>query len=290
MSAQTQAFVPAHTVWRNQGAVPQQLYGAYGQPLPQGQIVREYASPNQQYQQAPNGQYAQPPYPPQGGPPQQGMPPPATQQSPGPQHQQAAGIKRQTEEPHTPTLPPPNPATNAQLPQRSTSGEHSQQGQQYTYPDPTGLTPAAPSPASSQASFQSAPQPPAQPYYAPQQAPRRASPQPGYNYEQHRNSSSPQNVGNSTPGTYPNPGPANTSDPSLRPPPSTDGRSSPANGSQSRQGVRINELVGPSGGGQQNGGQQQGQAQQGQQTLSEQERGRSAADSDMLGQLNKKGM
>ncbi|KAK4997727.1 hypothetical protein LTR28_013890, partial [Elasticomyces elasticus] len=28
VSAQTQAFVPAHTVWRGQGGPPQQLYGA----------------------------------------------------------------------------------------------------------------------------------------------------------------------------------------------------------------------------------------------------------------------
>ncbi|KAF1991586.1 hypothetical protein K402DRAFT_322566, partial [Aulographum hederae CBS 113979] len=33
VSAQTQAFVPAHAAYRN-GQPPPQLYGAYGQPLP----------------------------------------------------------------------------------------------------------------------------------------------------------------------------------------------------------------------------------------------------------------
>lgn len=117
VSAQTQAFVPAHTVWRGQNPPPNaQLYGAYGQPLPQQGTREPYPQPQQQgqYPPPPQGYQQQPMYPPQ----QPNMQP---------------GNKRPNDEPHTPTLPPPNPAEQA-----------GQRGsQQYSYPDPTGLTPAA---------------------------------------------------------------------------------------------------------------------------------------------------
>ncbi|KAF2479681.1 hypothetical protein BDY17DRAFT_43220 [Neohortaea acidophila] len=116
VSAQTQAFVPAHTVWRGQNP-PQgapQLYGAYGQPLPQhGDRNNPYPPPQQpgQYPPPPQG-YQQPPM--YGQSPQQG--------------QAQTGQKRGTEEPHTPTLPPPNPGAQAQI--------------GYGYPDPNGASPS----------------------------------------------------------------------------------------------------------------------------------------------------
>ncbi|GAB7352583.1 hypothetical protein MBLNU459_g2967t2 [Dothideomycetes sp. NU459] len=308
VSAQTQAFVPAHTVWRNQGAPPQQLYGAYGQPLPQQHAPQHPYPPQQQQQQpqqqqqyAPPGQYQPQPMPYPMPPAGANQPPPAApqQQTGTPNSTEAAGRKRPTEEPHTPTLPPPNPATTAQLPQhRSSTGEQPH----YTYPDPTGLTPAAASPASSTTSYHSA-QPAAQPYYATQAPPRRTSPQSSYSYDPSRASSSPHNLATSgTPGNYPPP--SATSAPAARPAPGGEpARASTPNGqSQAGRGVRITELVGPSGQQQQTPKQapsqpqtqaqqtspqsQQGQSQS-QQSQLEQDRGRSAADSDMLNQLNK---
>ncbi|KAJ9631979.1 hypothetical protein H2203_000380 [Taxawa tesnikishii (nom. ined.)] len=244
VSAQTQAFVPAAALNRYQGVQggpPPQLYGAYGQPLPQAHQLREPypPPPGQQPQQHPypNGAYQnqQPVYqqqPPAGQAPQmQPQQQPQQQQTPQPPQQQqsdqtqqnstpqsTAGQKRPTDEPHTPTLPPPNPANSAQLPHRGSSDNAN--AVQYTYPDPTGLTPAAASPASSTTSYISA-QPTAQPYYA-QAAPLVAH---------------------------------------LRNPVTR---------------VKINELVGPSG--QQNDQQQQ----------NENERARSAADSSMLNQLDRR--
>ncbi|KAL5387622.1 hypothetical protein DPSP01_003417 [Paraphaeosphaeria sporulosa] len=52
VSAQTQAFVPAHTVWRGVGQPPP-MYGAYGQPLPPSQHGEAYAQPPRQQQSAP---------------------------------------------------------------------------------------------------------------------------------------------------------------------------------------------------------------------------------------------
>jgi hypothetical protein len=45
---------------------------------------------------------------------------------------QEAGRKRGTDEPHTPTIPPPNPGVQASLPRDG----------QYPYPDPSILTPS----------------------------------------------------------------------------------------------------------------------------------------------------
>ncbi|OJD35209.1 c6 zinc finger domain-containing protein [Diplodia corticola] len=269
VSAQTQAFVPAHTVWRGAGAPPP-LYGAYGQPLPPST------------QQPPDAAYRPPPpqpgypLPSPTGPysaPGHAYPPPPVAPGYDDRSRDAAGRKRPTTEPHTPTLPPPNPAAASQLPNHRASGPP-----EYTYPDPSALTPAAASPASSNASYPSAPPPPQQPYYAPQ-PPRRSSPQSTYSYDPSRASSSPHTQGApSTPGgsayTY-------SSDTTLRPPANlplrNDGRTPPpppptsaapasATGS-SRAGMRISDMVsgGDSG-------------------------GRSAADADMLNALNRRGM
>lgn len=124
VSAQTQAFVPAHTVYRGQNMPPNtQLYGAYGQPLPPGgrdayppqqQQPGQYGPPPQGYQQQ-QPMYAQQPQ-------QGGQVAPLQTPNPG-----DAGRKRANDEPHTPTLPPPNPAS--QMPHRG-SGDG-----QYAYPD-----------------------------------------------------------------------------------------------------------------------------------------------------------
>jgi len=116
--------VPAHTVWRGQNPPPNtQLYGAYGQPLPPGgrdsyppqqQQPGQYGPPPQGYQQQ-QPMYAQQPQ-------QGGQVAPLQTPTPG-----DAGRKRANDEPHTPTLPPPNPAS--QMPHRG-SGDG-----QYAYPD-----------------------------------------------------------------------------------------------------------------------------------------------------------
>ncbi|KAF4549862.1 Hypothetical protein D9617_19g101670 [Elsinoe fawcettii] len=238
VSQQTQAFVPAHAVMRNQGQMPPQLYGAYGQPLPQGQ----YGYPPQYAPQPPNGyQYPpqhQPPMQGQPGqqpPPQQGMAPPNQQMQQSPQQQppQAAGQKRPNEEPHTPTHAPPNPANNAQIgqnQQRSASGE---QIKDHEYPDLSSLTQVF-SPASSNQ----------QPYYPTNgnsQQGHHATPPQNNNYtheaqpkQERINSASPQVANN--PGGYPAP----TSDPNLRPPHTgqdgTTGNQAPSSPAQPHQG------------------------------------------------------
>ncbi|KAK5013754.1 hypothetical protein LTR60_003698 [Cryomyces antarcticus] len=276
VSAQTQAFVPAHAAgWRANG-IPQQLYGAYGQPLPPQHVQDAYAPPPPRQQPMyplpnPNTGY-------QGGPPPTytaGPPPPAPAYDDG-SGREAAGRKRPAAEPHTPTLPPPNPAAQTHVP-----GHHSSAGEtgQYTYPDPTGLTPSAASPASSTASYQSS-QPTAQPYYTSTAPPRRASPQSAYSYDPSRASSSPHVPGTArTPSTqYPQYG-----DQALRPPqqnlPVREGRTPPPTQGQSaqtaadgnRSGMSISSIV--ASGAERNP-----------------EGGRSAADSDMLKALNRRPM
>ncbi|KAK8210375.1 hypothetical protein M8818_003545 [Zalaria obscura] len=304
VSAQTQAFVSATALnrYQNGGALPpQQLYGAYGQPIhPQHHQADPYAQPPHQYPPPPNGQYPQGPYPQQQGPP----PPGAPQQQPYPpqgegQQSQAgspvpppmAGQKRPTEEPHTPTLPPPNPAAPQVHRSSTTDSGH------YSYPDPTSLTPGtatAHSPASSTASYHSA-QPPNQPYYNsnPPPQPRRQSPQ-GYPnpYDVARNSTSPHagHVGVGAPfgGATSAPGSAHAPT-SQGPPPQHQQQGQ--NGT-ARQGVRINELVGPHPGAKSPKEAavkvEEGIKLEREAMAREEERGRSAADSDMLNQLNKR--
>ncbi|KAF2785631.1 hypothetical protein K505DRAFT_368965 [Melanomma pulvis-pyrius CBS 109.77] len=234
VSAQTQAFVPAHTVWRGVGQPPP-MYGAYGQPLPPS---------------APGDAYGQPPR----GQPQQYLPSPTGQSGPYPAHygpppgapydedsrDSLQSRKRPSYEPHTPTLPPPNPASVSQLPHRGAR-------QDYAYPDPTSLTAASPAPsvASSAASYPPAPPPASQPYYA-TQPPRRTSPQSAsaYSYDG-RSSSSPRTQGPTTPSASPYfAGP--TPNGALQPlPPRNDGRTPPppTSSSSNRPGMRINDLV-----------------------------------------------
>lgn len=259
VSAQTQAFVPAHVLQGRNPPPNTQLYGAYGQPLPQygnrdpyppppGQQAGQYPPPPQGYQQQP--MYQQPP-------PQQGQ-------------QAGSGQKRSIDEPHTPTLPPPNPGAQAQM-----RGE----GQQpYSYPDPSGMTPAGASPTSSTASFHSAHHS-AQPYYSqPASSARRASPQSAYSYDTSRASSSPHALGQ--PGT-----PAPPTSHSLQarmpiregktPPPPPPGS---AQANAQRQGVKIHDLVGPA-------GQQQGVGQQHQAGVKREER--TSTDTSMVQALNR---
>src|SRR4051794_25747202 len=128
VSAQTQAFVPAHTVWRGVGQPPP-MYGAYGQPLPPASHAEAYAQPPRQGQYLPSPTAATGPYQAHSAySPQSGAPYDEASRD-------AHSRKRPYTEPHTPTLPPPNPASASQLPRHST-------GPDYTYPDPTSLTTA----------------------------------------------------------------------------------------------------------------------------------------------------
>ncbi|OCL07977.1 hypothetical protein AOQ84DRAFT_389159 [Glonium stellatum] len=262
VSAQTQAFVPAHTVWRGGGQAPPTLYGAYGQPLPPASHQHQqdaYVPPPPRQQgyplPSPTGPYSAPGHGPVYASPLGGA---YDDRSSRDAH---TSRKRPLAEPHTPTLPPPNPAPASQLP------VHRGSGPDYTYPDPTALTPAAVSPASSSASYQSAPPPQQpQPYY-PTQPPRRSSPQSAYSYDPSRTSSSPNTQGApSTPGSAPYP--AFPADSALRPLPiRSEGRTPPPPTSQPSRapGMRITDLV--SG-----------------------DTGRSSTDSDMLNALNRRPM
>lgn len=254
VSAQTQAFVPAHTVWRGVGQPPP-MYGAFGQPLPPASHAEAYAQPPRQQQYLPSPTGAPGPYQAHSAGPQPGTPYDEGRGDP------LGGRKRPFPEPHTPTLPPPNPGTVSQLPHRSA-------GSDYTYPDPTSLTSAA-SPASSAASYPSAAPPPpvSQPYYA-SQPPRRASPQSAYTYDASRTSSSPHTQAPTTPGPSPYYAAPPQANGTLQPlPPRSDGRTPPpASSAPSRPGMRIGDLVSDNG------------------------NGRSSTDSDMLNMLNRRPM
>lgn len=153
VSASSHAFVPAHAVYgRGQPPPNSQLYGAFGQPLPQQQQQQQYDQRNGYPPQQP-GQYPPPPQ----GYAQPGMYPQPPQAGPSQGPGSDGGRKRGTDEPHTPTLPPP-------------------QRDGYGYPDPSGLTLAGASPASSHSSFHSVPG--AQPHYAQQTSAGRASSSP----------------------------------------------------------------------------------------------------------------
>ncbi|KIW09355.1 uncharacterized protein PV09_00253 [Verruconis gallopava] len=222
VSAQAQAFVPAHAVYgRGHPPPTQQLYGAYGQPLPPPQPGQHdpYAAsrpPGYTLPSPTGGHYPPPPphYPhaqPAGPPPPSGHYPP---------HEVSNGVNgthkpRTNGEPHTPTLPPPNPATAPGAPA------------EYRYPDPNTVGAAPVSPASS-TSHQSAPQP-----YYPGQAPRRTPPQTVSPYTQDgRSSASP----NTQPQAYP-PYPADTT---LKPPSNlTDGRTPPPVSTSAQTGQTV---------------------------------------------------
>ncbi|KAK3622125.1 hypothetical protein LTR56_022351 [Elasticomyces elasticus] len=249
VSAQTQAFVPAHTVWRGQNPPPNtQLYGAYGQPLPQ------HGGPPGQYPPQQGGQY---PPPPQGyqQPPMYGQPGQQMQQLQGP----PAGTKRPSDEPHTPTMAPPNP------------GDPSQGQRGYGYADPSGLTQAGASPTSSTASFNSA-QP--QAHYYPYQP-----------FDPSRTSSSPHMLGQSGYAVPP------TSHSQQSAMPYHDGHN-PSSGmagvaGAARQGVKINEIVGQAGQHQQQQQQQQQYLAMQAAQLAKQQEERTSTDSSMVSALNR---
>jgi hypothetical protein len=227
------------------------MYGAYGQPLPPNTHAEAYAQP------PPRGQ-------------QQYLPSPTGTTGPYSAHSahspssesyddgsRDAGRKRLHPEPHTPTLPQPNPASASQFPRRSG-------GPEFVYSDPRSLTSAA-SPAPSMA-YSAPPPTAAQPYYAPQPV-RRSSPSNTYSYESSRASSSPRTQATpSTPGAPPYyAAPSGALQPN---PPRNDGRTPPppASQSSSRPGLRINDLVSDNG------------------------PVRSATDADMLNMLNRRPM
>ena len=267
--------MPAHTVWRGVGQPPP-MYGAYGQPLTAQHAPEPYPPQpprgQPQYLPSPTGPYSAhysmaPP------------PPGAARDEVGSSDAAAVGRKRPFPEPHTATLPPPNPAITSQLSPHQTSRP------EYIYPEPPSLTPNAVSPASSATSYHTAPPPPppppahpptTQPYYAPQ-PPRRSSPQSAYSYDTSRASSSPHNPGPpTTPGAPPYYSTPPAEATSLRPlPPRQDGRTPPPPHGvppatsqppppSGRPGMRINDLVTND--------------------------NRSSADSNMLSLLNKKPM
>ncbi|KAF2098126.1 hypothetical protein NA57DRAFT_76921 [Rhizodiscina lignyota] len=241
VSAQTQAFVPAHTVYGRGGhPAGAQLYGAYGQPLPPTQPQDPYGrgAPQPYPVTSPTGPYA--------GPPPGYVPAPAPLDTRNGTHSR----KRPSDEPHTPSLAPPPPGASR--------AEHD-----YRYPDPTTLAPSAGavSPASSSASYHSAPQQSNQqtPYYTqppstiahsqPLQARRPSPTSSAYNYDTSRASSSPH--------THPQPGtpyggdalrpPSNHPQSRTPPPVSTAGGPSPqqqaAGGPGGRHGMSISNLV-----------------------------------------------
>ncbi|KAF2737517.1 hypothetical protein EJ04DRAFT_430652 [Polyplosphaeria fusca] len=251
VSAQTQAFVPAHTVWRGVGQPPP-MYGAYGQPLPPANHGDGYAQPPRQ----------QPYLPSPTGPP--GPYSASSTYTLGAPHDGGSGDaysrKRPYNEPHTPTAPPPNPASASTLPHRGTASDHA-------YPEPPSLTGAA-SPASSSSAYPPAPPPGSQPYYNAQPPRRSSPPNSAYSYPDSHASSSPHTqAGPPTPGASPyyTGAPPN----GLQPvPPRNDGRTPPppTSSAGSRPGMRINDLVSDSG------------------------NGRSSTDSDMLNMLNRRPM
>jgi hypothetical protein len=254
VSAQTQAFVPAHTVWRGVGQPPP-MYGAYGQPLPPASHAEAYGQQQQPRQQGYLPSPTAGPYPVHS---EYGRPSSAPQDEAG--REQLIGRKRPHPEPHTPTLPPPTPGSASHAPHRSA-------GQDYAYPEPPSLTPGAPAGAPTPP-YSSAPPPASQPYYT-AQPPRQSSPQGAYRYEPSRASSSPHSQAPTTPGAAPG---SYYNAPLQPPPPRSDGRTPPptsqagASTSTSRPSMRINDLVSDNGA------------------------GRSSTDSSMLNMLNRRPM
>ncbi|RYN85153.1 hypothetical protein AA0119_g13353 [Alternaria tenuissima] len=221
-SAQTQAFVPAHTVWRGVGQPPP-MYGAYGQPLPPASHGEPYGQPSRRPGYLPSltvGPYAaHSDYDPRSASPDN-----ASRDGP-------AGRKRLHPEPHAPTLPPPQPGSASQAPHRGI-------GEGYVYPEPPYLTSAV-STANTLTPDSSAP-PPTQPYYV-AQPPRQASPQIAYHYEPSRTSSSPQSQAPTTPSAPSTPYYVALPQPNgfLQPTPT----STPS----ARPSMRINDLVSDNG-------------------------------------------
>lgn len=254
--------MPVHAVYgRGQHSQGQQLYGAYGQPLPPPQPGQPdpYAAsrPPQPYTlPSPTGPHPgqHPHYQQQPPPPQshaQHYPPPPSQ-APVPGYDDRNVVngnrKRPSGEPHTPTIPPPNPAA-------VTNGAHADS---YRYPDPTTLGAPPVSPASSvshqSGASASAPQ---QPYYGSQPPQQRNSPPLATPYaHETRASASPNSttaVGSTTTQYPPYPGeqklapPSNRSDGRTPPPASTPGgtpvTATATAGGAPRPGMSISSIV-----------------------------------------------
>ncbi|KAI4197726.1 MAG: hypothetical protein LQ350_005744 [Teloschistes chrysophthalmus] len=288
VSSHASAFVPAHTAYphlRNAAPIPNRgggrplypqqppaIYGAHGQPL--GMPIPGQ-DPN--YPPPPHGY---PPMAPQGHPygPQmydeRGHPPPSHGK------EQVSRKRPRLDDSPNSSAAPPLPQTSSSHPYHHEQGRppapsgRRGSGGQYEYPDPTGLVPV--SPASSVTSYQSAPysQPPGQqPYYPPpNQAVRRASPpSSAYSYEQRASGSPHGSTSSAATYTYP---PAGLHPPQVLPP-REKGRTPPprnnensGNGNGQRGKMGIHDLLAP--------GDQSG--------------GRTSADTDMVKQLDRKGM
>ncbi|KAE9978289.1 hypothetical protein BLS_009472 [Venturia inaequalis] len=250
-----------HAVYgRGQHSQGQQLYGAYGQPLPPPQPGQPdpYASrpPQQPYTlPSPTGphpgqhpHYQQQPPPPQSHA-QHYPPPPAQASVPGYDDRNVVNgnRKRPSGEPHTPTIPPPNPAT-------VTNGAHADS---YRYPDPTTLGAPPVSPASSVSHQSGASASAPQPYYGSQPPQQRNSPPIVAPYaHESRASASPNSTtapGSSTTQYPPYPGeqklapPSNRSDGRTPPPATTPGGTSTiataSTGGAPRPGMSISSIV-----------------------------------------------
>ncbi|KAL8661988.1 MAG: hypothetical protein Q9202_005114 [Teloschistes flavicans] len=285
VSSHASAFVPAHTAYphlRNAAPMPNRgggrplypqqppaIYGAHGQPL--GMPI---PGQDPSYPPPPHGY---PPMTPQGhsyGPQmydERGHPPPSHGK------EQVSRKRPRLDESPNPSAAPPLPQTSSSHPYHHEQGRppapsgRRGSGGQYEYPDPTGLVPV--SPASSVTSYQSAPysQPPGQqPYYPPSNQPaRRASPT--YSYEQRASGSPHGSTSSANTYTYP---PAGLHPPQVLPPrekgrtPPPRNSESAGNGSGQRGKMGIHDLLAP--------GDQSG--------------GRTSADTDMVKQLDRKGM
>ena len=227
MSAQTQAFVPAHTVWRGVGQPPP-MYGAYSQPLPPTSHCEPYGPPSRKLQyilsltagpDIANSGYGRSILPPIeatiGGLPCR---------------------KRLHPDPHTPILPSTHPGSVLQAPRLDTE-------EGYAYPETLSRTSADPT-SNDLTLYFSAP-PPTQPYYA-SQPPRQGSPNSTHYYRPSRTSPSPHSQAPTAPGAPPMPYHAALP---LPPPARSDGRTPPLLTSQAlaESSKRINDTVSDNG-------------------------------------------
>ncbi|ORY12290.1 hypothetical protein BCR34DRAFT_301725 [Clohesyomyces aquaticus] len=145
VSAQTQAFVPAHTVWRGVGQPPP-MYGAYGQPLPpanHGGPYEQAPRQQQQYLPSPTGATA-----PSSGPYPSAPPPPGAQpyyasQPPrrsSPQSAYSYDASRASSSPHTQA----GPSTPGASPYYTAPPATSNNGLQPAPPRTDGRSPPPP--------------------------------------------------------------------------------------------------------------------------------------------------
>ena len=154
MSAQTQAFVSAQALEYARGrassaagaaaagSTPVQFYGSYGQPLARTEQYPQRQSAAPQSANAPTSYTLPSPtsqYPPSSQYPP-GYPPPDSHFA----HPDSipTNRRRRNEEPHTPTIAPPNPAHAAFLTRRDTDHSYTS-SEQVSYTSSTGMSPAS---------------------------------------------------------------------------------------------------------------------------------------------------